>query len=165
MRPELLLLTLALGAGCATAPPAKPVAPPVTFPADALITQRAVLTVRGREFALNGYLARHATEGQRLVITENFGAVLADLRLKPDGAVEVLRSSALFPPDRIERYLAADVRSVFGPTLPGDAPVQVLATNHFRIHRRAYQLDLRILEIKCDAPALESPQSPSHPPQ
>ena len=34
---------------------------PQLFPADALITQRAVLTVRGRQFTLNGYVARSAT--------------------------------------------------------------------------------------------------------
>jgi hypothetical protein len=38
-----------------------------------------VLTVLGRQFTLNGYLANSATNGQRLIITENFGGVLADV--------------------------------------------------------------------------------------
>ena len=70
-----------------------------SFPADALITQRGVLTVLGRQFTLNGYLASSATGGKRLIVTENFGSVLADVLVKPDGSVQVMRSSRAFKPE------------------------------------------------------------------
>ena len=65
--------------------------------------QRAVLTVHGRQFTLNGYLALSKTGGKRLIVTENFGGVLADVLVKPDGEVFVMRSSQLFRPEWIQR--------------------------------------------------------------
>jgi hypothetical protein len=147
----ILLLTLAtlFFSGCATAPRAQLQQPANAFPADALITQRAVLTVfGGRQFTLNGYLARSATNGQRLVVTENFGNVLADVLVTPDGKAHVMKSSRAFKPQWIERYLAADVRCLFGPAPEGDCPGQILGPNHFLITRRWYKLDVQIVEIK-----------------
>jgi hypothetical protein len=80
-----LPILLALAAGCSTTPTRTMPRVANAFPAEALITQRAVLTVRGRQYTLNGYLATSATAGQRLVVTGNLGDVLADVLVGPDG--------------------------------------------------------------------------------
>ena len=145
---------LALLAGCATAP--HRTLPHVTnAPADALITQRGVLTVLGRQFTLNGYLALSERGGKRLIVTENFGGVLADVLVKPDGSVRVIRASSAFKPGWIRRYLAADVECIFGNAPRVDCPGQRLSPTHFIIERRWYQLDLQIVETK------PGPQSPA----
>ena len=143
---SLLLLTLA--AGCASPPRTTlPWAAP-SFPAEALITQRGVLTVLGRQFTLNGYLATSATGAKRLIVTENFGSVLADVLVKPDGSVRVMRSSRAFKPAWIRDYMAADLQCIFGGVPRGDCPGQMLSPTHYRIERRWYKLDLQIVETK-----------------
>jgi hypothetical protein len=150
MRRNIFTLLLALlAAGCAAPPPpARALRPGVSFPSDGLVTQRAVLTVRGRQFALNGYLARGATGGQRLIITETFGHVLADVLVKRDGSVHVMRSSKLLRPEWIRHYVAADMQCIFGGAPEAVCPVQMLSATHFVIERRWYKLDLQIVEIK-----------------
>ncbi len=148
MRHSWLLLFLAWFAGCATGPHSQIQRPPASTPPDAMITQRGVLTVRGRQFTLNGYLARSATGGKRLIVTENFGGVLADVLIKPDGAVQVMRSSRAFKPTWIRRYLAADVECLFGDGSSTDCPGQTLSPTHFLIQRRWYKLDLQIVETQ-----------------
>lgn len=142
---------MCLLAGCAVTklPPTQSLPPPAgLFPANALLTQRALFTARGRQFALNGYLALSETDGKRLIVTENFGNVMADLLVKPDGRVFVLRSSRMFPERYIRRLMAADVACIFGgaPTL--DCPVTMPETNHFVLDRGGYKLDLRIVGTK-----------------
>jgi hypothetical protein len=119
------------------------------FPTDALITHRGVLTVfGGRQFTLNGYLSTSATLGQRLVITENFGNVLADVLVTPEGRAHVMKSSHAFKPEWIERHIAADVRCLSGTNPPGDCPGAMIAPDRYVIQRRWYRLDLRTVEIK-----------------
>ena len=158
MRNSLFALLL-LFAGCAT----KPAAPaPNTataqrtwaFPADALIRQRAVLTARGRQFPLNGVLARSGHGGLRLLVTENFGQVLADVLVKPDGTVTVMRSSRMLKESWVKRYVAADLQGIFGSGPLKDCPVTMIDPSHFTIARRWYRLDLSVVEIK------PGPQSP-----
>ena len=143
-----LLLIVLFAAGCTT--PSAHTLPRVvkSFPDEALITQRGVLTVRGRQFSLNGYLARSATGAQRLIVTENFGGVIADLIIKPDGTVHVMRSSRAFKPAWIRRHIAADVQCIFGGASREDCPGRQLSENHFVIERRSYTLDLQIVETK-----------------
>jgi len=148
MRINLILLALAVLTGCATTPRTQIQRAPDSVPADALITQRGVLTVLGRQFTLNGYLASSSTNGQRLIVTENFGSVLADVLLKPGGKAYVMRSSRAFKPKWIERYIAADMQCLFGNSKQTDCPGQMIAANHFLIERRWYKLDLHIVEIK-----------------
>ena len=145
-----LLLLVLLAAGCATAPPPGNSSRATrSFPADALITQRAVLTVRGRQFTLNGYLALSGTGGKRLIIMENFSSVLADVLVEPDGTVHVMRSSRIFRPTWIERYVAADMLCIFDEAANAACPVRVLSPTHFVIERpRYYKLDLQIVETK-----------------
>lgn len=140
---------MALLTGCATAPRTQIQRLPTTSPADALITQRGVLTVfGGRQFTLNGYLAVSAVGGKRLVITENLGTVLADVLIKPDGKVYVMRSSRAFKAEWIRDYIAADAQCVFGEAPAGNCPGRMLSPAHFIIQRRWYKLDLNIVETK-----------------
>ena len=108
-----------------------------------LLTTRGIFTVQGRQFALNGYLARNAAGAMRLVVTENFGGVMADLLVEPDGAVRLMRSGAVLRPVWIRRYVAGDLACLFGRPAPGSCAVQQLDPDHYRIERRWYTLDLR----------------------
>ncbi len=139
----ILLLALLL-TGCGTSPTMPRTGR--SFPANALITQRGILTARGRQFTLNGYLSLSETGGMRLIVTENFGSVLADVLVKPDGVVHVMRSSPAFRPAWIERYVAADLKCIFGDT--EKCPGQMVSPTHFLIKHFWYSLDLQIVEIK-----------------
>jgi hypothetical protein len=134
--------------GCASAP--KTQIPPhaVSFPGDAMITQRAVLTALWKQYTLNGYLSVSATGGKRLVVTENFGSVLADVLIKPDGKVHVMRSSKAFKEKWIRDYIAADVQCIFGDAKDANCPGRMLSPTHFVIERRWYKLDLQIVDTK-----------------
>jgi len=151
---RFLPLLLALATGCATPPTGTLPRTAHLFPADARVTQRAVLTVRGRQFTLNGQLASSATNGWRLIVLENFGGVLADVLVKRDRTVHVMRSSRAFKARWIRRYVAADLECIFGDAAAGPRPGRMLTPTHFVIERRPYQLDLQIVEIK------PGPQSP-----
>lgn len=144
----LYLLLLALSVGCATTPRTT-LSHTAQFPADAFITQRGTLTAPFiGQFTFNGYLAMSAQGGKRLIVMENFGGVLADVLVKPDGTIYVMRSSAAFKPEWIRDYLAADLQCIFDDGPRENCPGQMLSPNHFEIKRRRYKLDLRIVEIK-----------------
>jgi hypothetical protein len=148
MRRNLFFILL-LAAGCATAPPPNnPPRPAISFPPDAFLVQRAVLTVHGRQFTLNGYLALSKIGGKRLIVTENFGGVLADVLVKPDGKILVRRSGRLFRPEWIRRYVVPDMECIFGGALEPNCPGKMLSPTHFIIERREYTLDLQIVETK-----------------
>src|SRR5262245_6643522 len=142
-----LTALMIVAAGCASAPPP---GPPLNtaglFPANGLLTHRGILTIRGRQFALNGYLALSEKRGMRLILSENFGGVLADLLVRPNGEAVVLRSSPMFRPKWIATYVAADVKCIFGPAQSEPCPVRQLDPKHFLVERRWYKLDLRVLE-------------------
>ena len=142
------LLAVALIAGCAT--PARTVLqrPTEPFPDEALIVQRGVLTARGKQFTLNGYLARSNDRGMRLIVTENFGTVLMDVLIKADGAIHVMRSGGIFRESWIRDYVAADVLCIFGDGPDPQCPGSMISPTHFLIQRRWYQLDLQIVETK-----------------
>lgn len=134
--------------GCAAPAPVNISRPMVSIFPDGLVTQRAVLTARGQQFALNGYLAQSAIGGKRLIITELFGHVLVDVLVKHDGTVHVMRSSKLLRPAWIRRYVVVDMQCIFGGAPDADCPVQMLSATHFVIERRWYKLDLQIVESK-----------------
>jgi hypothetical protein len=148
MRRNLFFLLLLLAAGCATTPPGNLPRAASSFPADALLIQRAVLTVHDRQFTLNGYLALSKIGGKRLIVTENFGAVLADALVKPDGKIYVMRSSQSFRPDWIQRYVVADMECIFGDAPEANCLGKMLSPTHFLIEHRGYTLDLQIVETK-----------------
>jgi hypothetical protein len=148
MRRNLFFLLMLLAAGCATSQPENLPRVANSFPTDALMIQRAVLTVHGRQFTLNGYLALSKNGGKRLIVTENFGAVLADVLAKPDGKIFVMRSSRLFRPEWIQRYVAADLNCIFGSAPQTNCPGKMLSPTHFTLEHRGYTLDLQIVETK-----------------
>jgi hypothetical protein len=132
MRLELIALTVFL-LGCATVPaPA-----PVRIPRDEFLTQRGILTIRGRQFTLTGYLALSERNGARLIVTHSFGQVLADVLLKPDGAVHVMRPSPVLRQEWIERHVVNDLRQY----LANPAPT-------LTIRDRYHSLELRTVETK-----------------
>jgi hypothetical protein len=158
----LALLAVALwAAGCAGPEPKKPNASPPPglpprigqlFPPNAVITQRGVLTVRDRQFTMMGYIARSETNGLRLLMTETFGGVLADVMIEPDGKVIVVQAKPPFRPAWAEKYVAADLRCVFGRASIEDCPGWVLSPTHFVIKRPRYTLDLQTVEVKTNVP-------------
>jgi hypothetical protein len=148
MRLSRFLLLGFLLTGCATYSPQTLLRPAQPFPSDALVTQRAVLTARGKQFTLNGYLSMSATGGKRLIVTENFGNVLADVLTRPDGSVHVMRSSAAFRPVWIKRFVAADLECIFGNPAGKKCSVEILGPTHFVVKRFWYTLDVRVVEIK-----------------
>ena len=155
MRPKFLPVLLLVLAGCsATPPPVPPRSATMAVTTDELVVQRAILTFHGRQFTLNGYLSLSRAGGKRLVVTENFGAVLADVLVKPDGRVYVERSSALFRPEWIQRYLVSDLECVCGGAPPPDSTCQWSNPSHVVIAHPAYELDLQTLETR------PGPQSP-----
>ena len=145
---SVLIMVLLGLVGCATPPKTSfhPAATP--FPPDALITQRGVLTVLGRQFTLNGYLALNAAGGKRLVVTETFGGVLADLLITPDGTAHVMRSSRALKPEWIRRYLAADVQCLTGGTTVEECPGEMISPTHYLVQRRWYKLELQTVNVK-----------------
>jgi hypothetical protein len=75
--------------------------------------------------------------------------------VKPDGKIFVMRSSKIFTPKRIRRFVAADLETIFGGAPAAKWPVQILDANHFLLKRRWYSLDLRIVETKPGAQSAE----------
>lgn len=144
----LSLSVASLGVGCATTPRAPSLHEPPTLPADAFVTQRGVLTVRSRQFALNGYLALSRAEGKRLIVTQSFGQVLADLLVKADGSVHVMRSNTLFPDKWIRRYVAVDLQLLTGEAPEVNGPAHWRSGTRFVIERRQYRLELDTVDIK-----------------
>jgi hypothetical protein len=82
------------------------------FPAQYRATHRAVVTAKGRQFTCDGLLTVSPAEGHHLALVSTFGLV-TDLRVKPDGATELLRVTPLFREDWARNYVARDLRWLF----------------------------------------------------
>ena len=158
-----IVLFAVLTAGCAAPKSIEP--PPIAhparlFPAEAFVTQRAVLTVHGQQFTLNGYVAKSESRGLRLIVTENFGGVLADVLVKPDGKIFVLKTGPPFRPAWVEHYIAADLESIFDDHAKTDGSLRMLSDTHFVIERSGYQLDLRTVDVTPGQQSAEMFESP-----
>src|SRR5437899_5190674 len=110
----LLLLPVWL-IGCATPVPQRT---PVHVTTNALLTQRAVLSMHGRQFTLNGYLALSETGGMRLIMTHSLGQLMADVLVKPDGAVFLMRPSPVLRRVWVEHCVAGDIRRFLETSAP-----------------------------------------------
>ena len=129
----LALMIMALGiSGCSTGP----VGPPLTvqpdtagddaavaraqrtiarlFPPRYRATQRALITVGQKQFTCDGVLMAAPGEGWQLAVVSSLG-VVTGLRVKPDGAVELLKVTPLFREDWSRRFVADDLRRLFVP--------------------------------------------------
>jgi hypothetical protein len=155
-----LLAVVLWAAGCVGPEPKEAAAPPPgipprvgeLFPLNAVVTQRGVLTIHGRQFSMTGYIARSETNGLRLLMTETFGGVLADVMIEPSGKVIVVQTKPPFRPAWAEQYVAADLRCIFGRASIEDCPGWVLSPTHFVIKRPRYTLDLQTVEVKTNVP-------------
>ena len=119
-----LSLLLLLAAGCAMVQKDSSERIANLAPADGFQTHRAIFTALGKQYTFNGYLATSHTGGQRLLITENFGMVFADVLIKPDGKIYVMQANKIFTPRRIRKYVAADVQALFDSRLRESTPVK-----------------------------------------
>jgi hypothetical protein len=132
-------------AGCATPRNEQIHMPLAQMPEEGLMTHRAILSARGKgEFALTGYLAVSRSRGMRLIISQNFGGQLADVLIKPDGSVHVMKAGPMLKPEWIRKYVAADLKCIFGKP-DRHCQVRVLGPDHFEIKHFIYRLDLRIV--------------------
>lgn len=154
MRRNFLLLSLMLMlAGCATAPPAVAFKRPAAFPSQGTIDQRVVLSLLGRQFVLNAYLALNQAGGTRLtMLSDPFGTEMADVLIKTNGDVTIFKSSRLFPEKYIRKLMVPDVESIFGSST-NPVPVTVLAPDHYLIDHGTCKVSVRIVKIKPGPPA------------
>jgi hypothetical protein len=82
------------------------------FPPAYRATQRAIVTAGGKQFTCDGLLQVSPDGGHHLAIVSSFG-VVTDLRVQPDGRVELLKVTPLFREDWSRRFVARDLRRLF----------------------------------------------------
>ena len=90
------------------------------FPSAYRATQRAIISVRQRQFVCDGLLTVSPAEGWHLALVSTLGLV-TDVRVKTDGSLEVLKVTPLFREDWAREYVARELRWLFTPP-PGLAP-------------------------------------------
>jgi hypothetical protein len=130
--------------GCATPTQMRS---PLRITTTAVLTQRAVLTIRGRQFTLDGYLALSEYYGMRLIVMQSLGQVIADVLVKPDGSAYVMRSAPGLRREWIERYMVRDLMCLFA-NVAGPCHVRTLDGTNFIVQDRGYTLELRTVETK-----------------
>jgi len=84
------------------------------FPERYRATQRAIITAIGKQFTCDGLLTVSPTDGHHLALVSSFGAV-TDLRVRADGATELLKVTPLFRADWSREFVARDLRRLFLP--------------------------------------------------
>lgn len=84
------------------------------FPAVYRATQRAIITVRRRQFVCDGLLTVSPAEGWHLALISTLGLV-TDVRVRGDGSTEVLKITPLFREDWAREYVARELRWLFAP--------------------------------------------------
>jgi len=82
------------------------------FPVRYRATQRAIVTVSGKQFACDGLLTVSSVGGYHLALVSSFGAI-TDLHVRHDGRVELLKVTPLFRADWSRRFVARDLRWLF----------------------------------------------------
>ena len=91
------------------------------FPSAGRTTQRAIITVRRRQFVCDGLLTVSPGEGWHLALISTLGLV-TDVRVNGDGTGAVLKVTPLFREDWARDYVMRELLWVFVPP-PGLAPV------------------------------------------
>lgn len=90
------------------------------FPSAYRATQRAIISVRQRQFVCDGLLTVSPAEGWHLALVSTLGLV-TDVRVKGDGSLEVLKVTPLFREAWARDYVARELRWLFTPP-PGLSP-------------------------------------------
>lgn len=83
------------------------------YPDQFRVVQRAVLTVRKRQFNLDGYLRIDRSEGFRFLATSGFGMTMFELAGRADGTVEVLHNSGVLEDSVLIDGPARDVLALY----------------------------------------------------
>jgi hypothetical protein len=91
------------------------------FPPAYRAVQRAIITVRQRQFVCDGLLTVSPVEGWHLAVVSTLGLV-TDLRVRNDGSAEVLKVTPLFREAWAREYITPELRWLFIPP-PNLAPV------------------------------------------
>ena len=84
------------------------------FPPAYRATQRAIITVRQRQFVCDGLLTVSPAEGWHLALVSTLGLV-TDVRVRSDGACEVMKVTPLFREEWARDYVAQELRWLFRP--------------------------------------------------
>jgi hypothetical protein len=83
------------------------------------MVHRVVMTAGGRQFVMDGHLAVRADGSMRLVAMGQLG-VIAEVSISAEGEIDVGQTHRRFPKRWARRYIARDMRLLFG-TPPYDA--------------------------------------------
>jgi hypothetical protein len=84
------------------------------FPSLYQATQRAIITVRRRQFVCDGFLTVSPENGWHLAVVSPLGLV-TDVRVKGDGSGEVLKVTPLFQEKWAREYVCRELRWLFMP--------------------------------------------------
>jgi hypothetical protein len=85
-----------------------------SFPPAFRATQRAIITVRRRQFVCDAFLKVSPAEGWHLALASTLGLV-SDLRVRPDGVTEILKATPLLREEWAREYVAQELRWLFVP--------------------------------------------------
>lgn len=88
-----------------------------TFPPVYRATQRAIITVRKRQFVCDGLLSVSPIGGWHLALISTLGLV-TDVRVNGDGSSEVLKVTPLLPEAWAREYVTLELRWLFKPPPP-----------------------------------------------
>lgn len=83
------------------------------YPRQFRVVHRAVLTVRKRQFNLDGYILVDRSQGFRFLATSSFGTAMFELTGQEDGTVEVLHSSGMLSDSVLLNGPGMDVLALF----------------------------------------------------
>jgi hypothetical protein len=73
---------------------------------------RGILTIRGKQYVVDGALTSSPGLGQRLAVISHLGLV-AEVEINTQGAPRVLRSTPLLPEPWVRAYVVRDLRWLF----------------------------------------------------
>jgi len=120
------MFLLVMGVGCTTTPyragvvvddeaTLKALRASVTtqYPRQFRVVHRAVLTVRKRQYNLDGYILVDRSEGFRFLATSSFGTAMFELTGQEDGTVEVLHSNGMLSDSVLLNGPGTDVFALF----------------------------------------------------
>lgn len=94
------------------------------YPRQFRAVHRVVLTVRGRQFSLDGYLRADRSTGFRLLAVAGFGGSLFELAWSEEHGPIVVQSNGILQDDRLLAGPVEDVRTIFFNTPSPEARLE-----------------------------------------